>query len=155
LLNEPVRSIWDYESVEQPLPSPAPQEEQQSTEALRTYFVELADPDITDRIEIIFAHTDDDAIEQALAYADEYDGVSISQLAEIDDDSNIIRHIEFEQSLAYEMEEAWDYNEPMQYSSKPQSIQPKPQVQAEPPPEPQQAPPPPQKKRRNPYRDSR
>jgi len=154
MANKSIPSLWDLEPNEQPslqvlplsqappisqtpLHTSATQPLQKSEESkLRTYFAEFNDPDIFNRLEIIHAHTDDEAIEQALAFVDEYDGVALLQLTEIDDNSNIIRRIEFEQSLAYELEEADEvHNSESQtdFPSRPQQVSPtsKPQTQTQ------------------------
>ena len=61
----------------------------------RIYLAEFDDPDIPNRMKIIFAQADEDALEQALSFTDEYEGISLLHLTEVDENYHDIRIIEF------------------------------------------------------------
>jgi hypothetical protein len=60
----------------------------------KTYKVELSDPDIADRMEIISAESDERAIEQAYELANEREGVVLLEIIEMDADFNGVRSLE-------------------------------------------------------------
>jgi hypothetical protein len=76
---------------------------------LRTYFVDLHDPDIPDRLEIVKAANDDEAIEKALEILDEGYGIALLQIIETDEYYNELRCVNFDNSLAYELEESEEF----------------------------------------------
>jgi hypothetical protein len=85
------------------------EENLKNTPSLRTYLVDLHDPEIPDRLEIVKAANDDEAIEQALEFMDEGYGIKIIQIAETDENHNELRCLDFDNSLAYELEESEEF----------------------------------------------
>jgi len=60
----------------------------------KTYKVELSDPEVEDRMEIISAESDERAIQQAYEFTNEREGVLLLEVLEMDADYNEIRNLD-------------------------------------------------------------
>ena len=60
----------------------------------RTYKAELSDPEIPDRMEVLAANNDADAIKEAQELCEEGEGIVLLELHELDDNYDIIRNVD-------------------------------------------------------------
>jgi hypothetical protein len=86
-------TIFAY--ADKPVPTLEQGSERPVKNELKTYYAEYSDPEIPDRVEIIKAKDDDDAIKQAYGYCAEADEITLLKLNELHNmDSNIVREVD-------------------------------------------------------------